>query len=154
MKNYINNGKNLNKKPLNLSIKNKQIAFCSNLPFWILSFSSYVDIESMNIISSDVDTNEYKLLGTKSKQIVNALKLLGMPLFLGFLKKLKSDDIENYILLNCTKSNIAKLRYIMVKKFKDELKNLQSILNEIEKLEMIRQVEMEQSYEISKKYKN
>ena len=108
----------------------------------------------MNIISSDVDTNEYKLLGTKSKQIVNALKLLGMPLFLGFLKKLKSDDIENYILLNCTKSNIAKLRYIMVKKFKDELKNLQSILNEIEKLEMIRQVEMEQSYEISKKYKN
>ena len=107
----------------------------------------------MNIISSDVDMNEYKLLGTKSKQIVNALKLLGMPLFLGFLKKLKSDDIENE-LLNCTKSNIAKLRYIMVKKFKDELKNLQSILNEIEKLEMIRQVEMEQSYEISKKYKN
>ena len=153
MKNYINNGKNLNKKPVNLSIKNKQIAFCSNLPFWILSFSSYVDIESMNIISSDVDTNEYKLLGTKSKQIVNALKLLGMPLFLGFLKKLKSDDIENE-LLNCTKSNIAKLRYIMVKKFKEELKNLQSILNEIEKLEMIRQVEMEQPYEISKKYKN
>ena len=107
----------------------------------------------MNIISSDVDMNEYKLLGTKSKQIVNALKLLGMPLFLGFLKKLKSDDIENE-LLNCTKSNIAKLRYIMVKKFKDELKNLPSILNEIEKLEMIRQVEMEQSYEISKKYKN
>ena len=153
MKNYINNGKNLNKKPLNLSIKNKQIAFCSNLPFWLLSFSSYVDIESMNIISSDVDTNEYKLLGTKSKQIVNVLKLLGMPLFLGFLKKLKSDDIENE-LLNCTKSNIAKLRYIMVKTFKVELKNLQSILNEIEKLEMIRQVEMEQSYEISKKYKN
>ena len=107
----------------------------------------------MNIISSDVDTNEYKLLGTKSKQIVNVLKLLGMPLFLGFLKKLKSDDIENE-LLNCTKSNIAKLRYIMVKTFKVELKNLQSILNEIEKLEMIRQVEMEQSYEISKKYKN
>ena len=107
----------------------------------------------MNIISSDVDMNEYKLLGTKSKQIVNALKLLGMPLFLGFLKKLKSDDIENE-LLNCTKSNIAKLRYIMVKTFKVELKNLQSILNEIEKLEMIRQVGMEQSYEISKKYKN
>ena len=104
----------------------------------------------MNIISSDVDMNEYKLLGTKSKQIVNALKLLGMPLFLGLLKKLKSDDIENE-LLNCTKSNIAKLRYIMVKTFKVELKNLQSILNEIEKLEMIRQVEMEQSYEISKK---
>ena len=61
--------------------------------------------------------NEYKLLGTKSKQIVNALKLLGMPLFLGFLKKLKSDDIENE-LLNCTKWNIAKLRYRMVKNLK------------------------------------
>ena len=44
MKNYIDNEKNLRKKPINLSIKNKQIGFCSNLPFRILSFSSYVDI--------------------------------------------------------------------------------------------------------------
>ena len=45
------------------------------------SFSRYVYVESMNIISSDVDINEYKRLGTKSKQIVNDLKLLKMPLF-------------------------------------------------------------------------
>ena len=42
--NYINNGKALNKKPINLRIKNKQIAFCSNSPFGTLSFLSYVDI--------------------------------------------------------------------------------------------------------------
>ena len=85
MKYYINNGKNLNKKPIDLSIKNKQNFFC----FVIIFFSSYVDIESMNIVSSGVYMNEYKLLGTKSKQIVNALKLLKMPLLLAFLKQLK-----------------------------------------------------------------
>ena len=89
MKNYINNGENLRKKSIDLSIKSKQITFCSNLPFGILSLSSYVDIESMNIISSNVDMNEYKLLVTKSKQIVKVLKKLRITLFLGFLKKLK-----------------------------------------------------------------
>ena len=81
VKHDINNGEILRKKPINLSIKNKQTAFCSNLSIGMLSFSSYVDIESMNIISSDVDINEHKLLGTKSEQVVNALKLLEMPLF-------------------------------------------------------------------------
>ena len=48
-----------------------------------------------------MNMNEYKLFGTKSKEIANALKILKMSLFLGFLKKLKeqdklkSDDIEN-----------------------------------------------------------
>ena len=77
MKMYINNRENLRKKPIfDLSIKNRQITFCFNSPFGILSFSSYVDIESMNVILSDIDMNEYQLLGTKSDQIVNALKLL------------------------------------------------------------------------------
>ena len=82
--NYINNGKNLNEKPIDLSIKNKKIAFYSNLPFGMLSFSSYVDIESMNTLSSDVDMNEYKLLGTKSKQVVDTLKLLKRAIFMIF----------------------------------------------------------------------
>ena len=76
MKNYINQRENFRKIPIDLSIKNKQIAFCSNLPFGILSLSSYVDIASMSIISFNVDMNEYKLLVTKLKQVVNALKLL------------------------------------------------------------------------------
>ena len=61
------NNKIINKKPIDLSIKNKQIALYSNLLLRILSFSNYVDIESMNNIFSDIDMNEYKLLGTKLK---------------------------------------------------------------------------------------
>ena len=38
----------------------------------------------------------------------------------------------------------------MIKKFKDELINLKSIQNEIERLEMIRKLEMDQAYEIKK----
>ena len=72
--------KSLKKRPVDLSLKNRQIAFCSDLIFGI-SFSSYVDIETMNVIFSDVVMNEYKLLGTKLIELVNALKLLGMPYF-------------------------------------------------------------------------
>ena len=82
------NNKIINKKPIDLSIKNKQIALCSNSPFGILSFSNYVDIESMNNIFCDIDMNEYKLLGTKLKQIVNALKVLKILLF-RFFKTIK-----------------------------------------------------------------
>ena len=39
---------------------------------------------------------------------------------------------------------------MMIKKFKDELINLKSIQNEIERLEMIRELDMDQSYEIKK----
>ena len=46
--------------------------------------------------------------------------------------------------------NIAKIIYMMIKKFKDELINLKSIQNEIERLEMIRELEMDQVYEIKK----
>ena len=42
---------------------------------------------------------------------------------------------------------------MMIKKLKDELKNLKSILNEIEKLKITRQLAMEQAYEISKELK-
>ena len=56
-------------------------SFFSNLPFGLLSFSSYVDIESMYIISFDEKMSEYKLLGTKSKTIVNVIKLFKKPLF-------------------------------------------------------------------------
>ena len=76
-----------------------------------------------------MNMNEYKLLGTKSKEIANALKILKMSLFLGFLKKLKeqdklkSDDIENE-LIKYIERNITKLRYIMIKEFKDGFKKL------------------------------
>ena len=68
MKDYNNNGVNFRKKPINFSLKNKLIVFCSEFPFGILSFSSYVDIATVNIISFDVE-------------MVNVLKLLIIPLF-------------------------------------------------------------------------
>ena len=100
MKDYINNGENLKLKLIDLSLKNKCIAYCHELPFGILPFSSYEDIKVINIISSDVKINEYKCLGVKSNKMVNALKQLVMSHFLGFFKqlkeegKIKSDDID------------------------------------------------------------
>ena len=60
------------------------MAFAYDLTFGILSLSSYADIKSMNIISSDVDVNTYKLfriLGIKSKQMIKALRMLETPFF-------------------------------------------------------------------------
>ena len=55
---YISNGKNLKIKPNDSSFKNKRIAYCTELPFGIISSSNYVNIETMNIISSDVEMNK------------------------------------------------------------------------------------------------
>ena len=68
MKDYISNVGNLKIKPIDSNLKNKCIAYCLELPFGILSFSSYVGIEAMNIISSGVEIKEYKLLGVKSNK--------------------------------------------------------------------------------------
>ena len=46
---YINKGENLIKKPIDLSNKNKCMAYCSELPFGILSYSSYIDLEKMKM---------------------------------------------------------------------------------------------------------
>ena len=43
----------------------------------------------MNIISSDVEIDEYKFLGIKSTKLVNALKQLDITRLLGFSKQLK-----------------------------------------------------------------
>ena len=65
MVDYINKGENLMKRPIDLSNKNKCMAYCSKLTFGILSFSSYIDLEKMEIAFSVVEKNEHKLLGTK-----------------------------------------------------------------------------------------
>ena len=66
----------------------------------------------MKIVSSVVEEDEYKLLRTKSKKMVMALRLLKMPLFMGYLRtlrengKINSDDdvleeeLFKYIVLN------------------------------------------------------
>ena len=47
---YISNGKNLKIKPIDSSFKNKRIAYCLESSFGIISSSSYVNIETMNIL--------------------------------------------------------------------------------------------------------
>ena len=100
--------------------------------------------------------NENKLLGTKSKQIFNALKLLVTPFFSRFVKqlkehdKLKSDDAENE-LLKYIELNNAKLTNMVIKEFKDELKNLKTIINKMEKLEIIRKQEINEIINARKK---
>ena len=57
-KKYIDNGEYLEAKPIDSNIKNKSIAYSLELLFGMLSFSSYVHIEVMKIISSMVEINE------------------------------------------------------------------------------------------------
>ena len=71
IKKYIDNGENIKTIPIEdidfklIDIKKhiisnkpnlvtKEIAYCFELPFGILTFNSYVDVEKMCIISSDV----------------------------------------------------------------------------------------------------
>ena len=68
-------------------------------------------------------------------------------LSVGLLKKLKeeetskSDNAENESFKNA-ELNKAKLRYMLIKEFKDDSAILKTILNEMEKLEMIREKEI------------
>ena len=62
---FFNNGKSIKIKLLDLSIKNKCMMYCGELPFDILSYSSYIDLGKMKIVFSIVENNEYKLLKTK-----------------------------------------------------------------------------------------
>ena len=87
MKDYINNGENLKIKPFDSNLKNKCITCYLELSFGIISLSSYVDIEAMNITSSDVEINEYRLLSIKSNELVCPLKQLDIAHFLGFYKQ-------------------------------------------------------------------
>ena len=45
MVDYLNKGKKLKIKPIDLSNKNKCMAYCCESPFGILSYSSYIDLK-------------------------------------------------------------------------------------------------------------
>ena len=129
MKDYINNEGNLKIKPIDSNLKNKCIAYYIELPFEILSFSSYVDIEAMDITSSDVEINEYKLLGVKSNELVNALKQSEIVHFLGFYKQFKEKFKIKYAnideeLLKYLELDKKELDYMTIEKFKDSLQTI------------------------------
>ena len=111
------------KKHVHFCIKNKDVTFCSELPFGILSFNSYLDIESMKVISSIVEINEYKLLSIRSPDLMYAFTLLKVLDYLGFHKYLVEtgydfldlefidiyDEIEVYIATKNYKNNLKKV---------------------------------------------
>ena len=68
------------------------MAYCGELPFGILPYCRYIELDKMKIVSCKTEKDEYRLLGTISKKMVIALRLLKMPLFLGFLKNLREKD--------------------------------------------------------------
>ena len=92
IKKNIGNGKNFKIKPVNFSIENKEIAFCCELPFGILSF----DIRLMIIISSIVEINEHKLLNIRSLDLMHVFMKLKIFDYFGFHKYLEETgfDIE------------------------------------------------------------
>ena len=55
MVDYINKGKSFGTKPIDLSDKNKCMAYCNELTYRILSYSSYIDREEMIVVSSVVE---------------------------------------------------------------------------------------------------
>ena len=80
----------------------------------------------MNIISSDIKVNEYDLIGTKSDELVVALKQLRLPHFFGYTRQLLSRDkarsknLDNEMILYIT-INKKELDYMNFKKSKDSL---------------------------------
>ena len=92
MVDYINRCENPTKKPIDFDIKNESIAYCDVLPFGILSYSSYIDINTVEIIYSVAEENKYKILGTKSVKMAKAFRKLKIHLFIGFLKILRDNN--------------------------------------------------------------
>ena len=76
MTEYIANKKNVKEKRFDSSFNNKKIAYCPQLSDEIISFNSFIDTETIKIISFNLEVNVYKLTGTKSDELVNALKQL------------------------------------------------------------------------------
>ena len=58
IKNNIDNGKNIQVKPVDSSIKSNEIPFSTDLLSGILSFNSFLDMESVKTISPNVEINE------------------------------------------------------------------------------------------------
>ena len=55
MVDYINKGKNLKTKPIDSSNKNKCRAYCGDLPFGILSYCRYIDLEKIKTVSTKIE---------------------------------------------------------------------------------------------------
>ena len=140
MTEYMANEKNLKVKPIDSNFNIKQIDFYPELPFGIISLHILVNIEILNINFSNVEVNRYEIIGTKSDELVNALKQLGIPYLFGFTRqlslrdKLRSNNLDKEMILYFT-VNKEGLDYVNFKKFKDSLLGLKEIMEKIENTE-------------------
>ena len=117
MVDYINNGGKLEERPINLKIvRDKFIAYSDNLPFGMLSKSSYIDFNKKKIVSSVTFDDEYKILKTESRIMIKSLRTLKMPLFWGFLRnpfiKHFNDNSLEEELLEYIELNRNKVQYV------------------------------------------
>ena len=113
----------------NLSTKERKAMLNKPLSYSIL-FASWIDVEWTDTFSSNLK-NKYELLGTKSKQIPK------MYFCLGLLRKLREDKLRN-----------------TVKEFRDKLKDAKIILNEIKKLELLREQKINEKKKETKRKLN
>ena len=133
MVDYINKGEKLEERPINLEdIRDRFIAYHDNLPFGILSKSSYIDLKKMKIVSSVIFDDEYKILKTESRIMVKSLRTLKMPLFLGFLRNLFiihfDDNLLEEELLEYIELNRNKVQYVWIDEFQNLLKELREMI--------------------------
>ena len=89
----------------------------------------------MKIVYSVLDNNNFKILKRKSKIMIKSLKVLKMPLFLGFLKnpfniifnnEALEEELKEYIELN---KDI--LNYIWINEYKKLLKEYRKVIDQI-----------------------
>ena len=89
----------------------------------------------MRVVYSVVDNNNFKILKRKSKTMIKSLKVLKMPLFLGFLKnpfnvifndEALEEELKEYIELNKDKLN-----YIWINEFKKWLKEYRKVTDQV-----------------------
>ena len=81
----------------------------------------------MKIVYSFVDHNNFKILKRKSKIMIKSLKILKMPLFLGFLKNPFNVIFNNAALEELNKD---KLNYIWINEYKKWLIDQVKIISE------------------------
>ena len=96
-------------------------------PFGILSKSSYIDLKNdtsftLYLLYSVTFDDEYKILKTESKMMVKSLKLLKVPLFLGFLRNpfvvhFNNDNALKEELIEYIKLNKNKVQYVWIDEF-------------------------------------
>ena len=65
------------------------MAYCSELPYGILSYSNYIDLEKMRAVSSVVEKNEYRLLVTTYKKNGSCFKAIRNAFIYGVFKNFK-----------------------------------------------------------------